>query len=91
MESDSDAGANAVSAPDIGALQTELVVQRGRYLHRSADFDNFCKRTARESSADAAAQKELHDGASSKRFPTIIQFCGIYIDSVPGRKPIPQR
>ena len=27
MESASDAGANAVSAPDIGALQTELAVQ----------------------------------------------------------------
>jgi molecular chaperone GrpE (heat shock protein) len=48
MESASDAGANAVSAPDIGALQTELAVQRGRYLRLSADFDNFRKRTARE-------------------------------------------
>jgi hypothetical protein len=35
--------------------------------------------------------RQLHGGASSKRFPTIIQLCGIYIDSVPCRKPIPQR
>ena len=58
MESASDAGANAVSAPDIGALQTELAVQRGRYLRLSADFDNFRKRTARETERSAAAQKE---------------------------------
>src|ERR1700732_3668963 len=58
MESASDAGANAVSAPDIGALQTELSVQRGRYLRLSADFDNFRKRTARETERSAAAQKE---------------------------------
>jgi hypothetical protein len=38
MESASDAGANAVSAPDIGAPQTELAVQKGRYLRLSADF-----------------------------------------------------
>jgi molecular chaperone GrpE len=58
MESASDAGANAISAPDIGALQTELAVQRGRYLRLSADFDNFRKRTARETERSAAAQKE---------------------------------
>ena len=58
MESASDAGANAVSAPDIGALQTELAVQRDRYLRLSADFDNFRKRTARETERSAAAQKE---------------------------------
>ena len=58
MESASDAGANAVSAPDIGALQTELAVQNGRYLRLAADFDNFRKRTARETERSAAAQKE---------------------------------
>ena len=58
MESASDAGANAVSAPDIGALQTELAIQRDRYLRLAADFDNFRKRTARETERSAAAQKE---------------------------------
>jgi molecular chaperone GrpE len=58
MESDSDAGANAVSAPDIGALQTELVGQRGRYLRLLADFDNFRKRTAREIEHRCGHQKE---------------------------------
>jgi molecular chaperone GrpE len=58
MESASDAGANAVSVPDIGALQTEFAVQKGRYLRLSADFDNFRERTARETERSAAAQKE---------------------------------
>jgi molecular chaperone GrpE len=57
-ESASDAGANAVSAPDIGALQTELAVQKDRYLRLAADFDNFRRRTARETERSAAAQKE---------------------------------
>src|ERR1700731_1890416 len=57
-ESAGDAGANAVSAPDTGALQTELAVQKGRYLRLAADFDNFRKRTARETERSAAAQKE---------------------------------
>jgi molecular chaperone GrpE len=57
-ESAGDAGANAVSAPDTGALQTELAVQKGRYLRLAADFDNFRKRTARETGRSAAAQKE---------------------------------
>ena len=58
MESVSDAGANAISAPDIGALQTELAVQKDRYLRLAADFDNFRRRTARETERSAAAQKE---------------------------------
>jgi molecular chaperone GrpE len=58
MESASDAGANAVSAPDVGALQTELAVQRDRCLRLLADFDNFRKRAARETERSAAAQKE---------------------------------
>ena len=53
-----DAGANAVSAPDTGALQKELAVQKDRYLRLAADFDNFRKRTARETERSAAAQKE---------------------------------
>jgi molecular chaperone GrpE len=58
MESASDAGANAVSAPEVGALQTELAVQRDRCLRLLADFDNFRKRAARETARNAAAQKE---------------------------------
>ena len=58
MESASDAGANAVSAPEVGALQTELAVQRDRCLRLLADFDNFRKRAARENERSAAAQKE---------------------------------
>ena len=57
-ESAGDAGPTAVSAPDIGALQTELAVQNGRYLRLAADFDNFRKRTARETERSGAAQKE---------------------------------
>jgi molecular chaperone GrpE len=53
-----DTGANALSAPDTGALQTELGVQKGRYLRLAADFDNFCKRTARETERGAAAQRQ---------------------------------
>ena len=58
MESASDAGANAVSAPEVGALQTELADQRDRCLRLLADFDNFRKRAARETERSAAAQKE---------------------------------
>ena len=58
MESASDAGANAVSAPEVGALQTELAVQRDRCLRLLADFDNFRRRAARETERSAAAQKE---------------------------------
>jgi molecular chaperone GrpE len=57
-ESASDAGSNAVSAPEVGALQTELAVQRDRCLRLLADFDNFRKRAARETERSAAAQKE---------------------------------
>src|ERR1700724_1895923 len=57
-ESAGDAGANAVSAPDTGALQTELAVERERYLRLAVDFGNFRKRTARETERSAAAQKE---------------------------------
>jgi molecular chaperone GrpE len=53
-----EAGANSASATDAGALQTELAVQKGRYLRLAADFDNFRKRTARETERSAAAQKE---------------------------------
>jgi molecular chaperone GrpE len=58
MESASDAGANAVSAREVGALQTELAVQKDRCLRLLADFDNFRKRAARDTERSAAAQKE---------------------------------
>ena len=58
MEPASDAGANAVSAREVGALQTELAVQKDRCLRLLADFDNFRKRAARETERSAAAQKE---------------------------------
>src|SRR6202051_2446844 len=58
MESAAEAEAKAVSAPATGALQTELAVHKGRYLRLAADFDNFRKRTARETERSAAAQKE---------------------------------
>jgi molecular chaperone GrpE len=57
-ESASDTGANAISAPDVGALQTELAVQRNRCLRLLADFDNFRKRAVGETERSAAAQKE---------------------------------
>jgi molecular chaperone GrpE len=58
MEPASDAGANAVSAREVGALQTELAVQKDRCLRLLADFDNFRKRAARDTERSAAAQKE---------------------------------
>jgi molecular chaperone GrpE len=53
-----DAASNAVSAADKRTLQAELVAERERYLRLVADFDNFRKRTARETERSAAAQKE---------------------------------
>jgi molecular chaperone GrpE len=53
-----DAGSNLASAPDKQTLQAELAGERDRYLRLTADFDNFRKRTARETERSAAAQKE---------------------------------
>jgi molecular chaperone GrpE len=53
-----DASSNAVSAADRRTLQAELAAERERYLRLAADFDNFRKRTARETERSAAAQKE---------------------------------
>jgi molecular chaperone GrpE len=49
---------NAASAADKRTLQAELAVERERSLRLAADFDNFRKRTARETERSAAAQKE---------------------------------
>ena len=51
-------GSNAISGPETRALQTELAIQKDRYLHLAADFDSFRKRTTREMERNAAAQKE---------------------------------
>jgi molecular chaperone GrpE len=53
-----DAGSNLASAPDKQTLQAELAGERDRYLRLAADFDNFRRRTARETERSAAAQKE---------------------------------
>ncbi|MBV8377320.1 MAG: nucleotide exchange factor GrpE [Verrucomicrobia bacterium] len=53
-----DTAPNPVSAPDIRTLQAELAGERDRYLRLAADFDNFRKRSARETERRAAAQKE---------------------------------
>jgi molecular chaperone GrpE len=53
-----DAGSNLASAPDKQTLQAELAGERDRYLRLAADFDDFRKRTGRETERSAAAQKE---------------------------------
>ena len=54
-EKDSDANSK-LEAPE--TLQNELAKQRDDYLRLAADFDNFKKRTWRDSERQAAAQKE---------------------------------
>lgn len=49
--------ANAATA-DPAILQKELAAQKDNYLRLAAEFDNFQKRTQRDSSQQAAAQKE---------------------------------
>jgi len=47
------------STPDATVmLQNELAVQKDDYLRLAADFDNFKKRTRRDSGQKAAAEKE---------------------------------
>jgi molecular chaperone GrpE len=52
------AGNASGSGAGLSALETELAVQKDRYLRLAADFDNFRKRIARETERSAAAQKE---------------------------------
>jgi len=47
---------------DLAILQKELAEQKDVYLRLAADFDNFKKRTRRESERQAAAQKEAFIG-----------------------------
>ncbi|HEY0258014.1 MAG TPA: nucleotide exchange factor GrpE [Candidatus Methylacidiphilales bacterium] len=46
------------AAEDSAALQQELDAEKERHLRLAADFDNFRKRTNRESDRRAASQKE---------------------------------
>ncbi len=48
----------ADSALDIALLQAALAAQKDDYLRLAADFDNFRKRTRRDSEQQAAAEKE---------------------------------
>ena len=50
-------GADAASA-DPAILQKELAIQQDDYLRLVADFDNFKKRTRRDSERQAAVEKE---------------------------------
>ena len=45
-------------ASNLASLETELALQKDRYLRLAADFDNFRRRTAQEADRRAAAQKE---------------------------------
>ena len=44
--------------PDLARLQQELTVQKNNYRQLSADFDQYIKRSQRDSEQQAAAQKE---------------------------------
>jgi len=57
LRTDAEAGLSAVPT-DLAKLQQELAAQQDEYLHLAADFDNFKKRTRRDSEQQAAAQKE---------------------------------
>ena len=48
----------ADSASDLALLQAALAAQKDDYLRLAADFDNFRKRTRRDSEQQAAAEKE---------------------------------
>jgi molecular chaperone GrpE len=50
------------SSPAIAAVTEELAAQKDEYLRLAADFDNFKKRTRRDSEQQAAAQKEAFIG-----------------------------
>ena len=45
--------------PDLAKLQQELAAQQDEFLHLAADFENYKKRTRRDSEQQAAAQKEV--------------------------------
>ena len=53
-----DKASNTAIPLDFAALQTELAAERERTLRLAADFDNFRKRTARDTEQRAVAQKD---------------------------------
>lgn len=55
---DAPASAADAASADPAALQKKLAVQKDAYLRLAADFDNFQKRTRRDSEREAAAEKE---------------------------------
>ena len=52
------APANVETKGEAESLEAELVALNDRYLRLAADFDNYRKRTIRDSEQRAAAQKE---------------------------------
>jgi len=52
----------ASASADPAILQQELAAQKNDYLRLAADFDNFKKRTRRDSEQQAAAEKEAFIG-----------------------------
>lgn len=52
-----DIRATTRTAPECAALEAELSALRDQYLRLAADFDNFRKRTARDTEQRAGAQK----------------------------------
>ena len=52
------ASVTGAASADPAILQKELAAQKDNYLRLAADFDNFQKRTRRDSGQQAAAEKE---------------------------------
>ena len=52
------AGTDTSASPDAAILRVELAGQQDRYLRLAADFENFKRRTRRDSEQAAAAEKE---------------------------------
>jgi molecular chaperone GrpE len=46
------------ASTDPATLQQKLAIQKDAYLRLAADFENFQKRTRRDSERDAAIEKE---------------------------------
>ena len=57
-DSQNAAGVANASSVDPAILQQQLAAQKDDYLRLAADFDNFKKRTRRDSGQQAAAEKE---------------------------------
>jgi molecular chaperone GrpE len=55
---DAPASVGEIASADPAILQKELAARKDDYLRLAADFDNFKKRTRRDSEQQAAAEKE---------------------------------